>query len=279
MNKVGVIGGGVMGSGIAEVAAKAGFTVINVDTFPAGLENAKKRIAKDTGYLVSKGKISQEEADAIIERITYSENYEAVIDCDVVIEAVPENLDIKSKLFEALDVIVKKEAILVSNTSAIAISAIARNMKNPERCIGMHFFHPAPVMKLVEVIKGCATSQETTDKAISFAGEIGKVAVQAPESPGFIVNRILVPMMNEAAFMVMEGCSPEDVDTAMKLGANHPMGPLELCDYTGVDIMYGTMKGLYEGFKDEKYKPCPLLVDMIAAGKCGRKAGEGFYKY
>lgn len=279
MKKIGVIGGGVMGSGIAEVISKVGFTVVNVDTYPQGLRNAKKRIVKDTTYLVSKGKISQNAADSIVSRISYSDNYEAVIDCDVVIEAVPENLDIKRKLFETLDAIVKKEAILVSNTSAIAISAIAMNMKNPERCIGMHFFHPAPVMKLVEVIKGCATSQEVADRAISFAEEIGKVAVQAPESPGFIVNRILVPMMNEAAYMVMEGCSPEDVDTAMKLGANHPMGPLELCDYTGIDIMYGTMKGLYERFKDEKYKPCPALEDMIAAGKCGRKTKEGFYKY
>jgi 3-hydroxybutyryl-CoA dehydrogenase len=279
MKKVGVIGGGVMGSGIAEVASKAGFNVVNVDTFPLGLENAKKRIAKDTGYLVSKGKITQEEADEIAARITYSDNYEAVSDCDVVIEAVPEKLNIKRDLFEALDAIVKKDAILVTNTSAIAISAIASNMENPQRCIGMHFFHPAPVMKLVEVIKGSATSQETEEKAMAFAKEIGKEAVTAPETPGFIVNRILVPMMNEAAYMVMEGSSPEDVDKAMKLGANHPMGPLELIDYTGVDIMYGTMKGLYEGFQDEKYKPCPLLEKMIAEGKCGRKTGEGFYKY
>ncbi len=279
MKKIGVIGGGVMGSGIAEVAAKAGCEVVNVDTFPSGLENSKKRIAKDMAYLTGKGKITQEEADALIARIAYSDDYEAVKDCDVVIEAIPEKLDIKRDLFEALDSTVKQGAILVSNTSAIAISLIAEKMKNPERCIGMHFFHPAPVMKLVEIIKGCATNEDTLQKAVLFVELIGKTAVQAPESPGFIVNRILVPMMNEAAYMVMEGSSPQDVDTAMKLGANHPMGPLELCDYTGVDIMYGTMKGLYEGFQDEKYKPCPLLEEMIAAGKCGRKTGEGFYKY
>lgn len=279
MKRVGIIGGGLMGSGIAEVAAKAGFEVVNVDIYPNGLENAKKRIAKDTAYLVKKNIVSEEEAELIISRISYSTSYEAVSDCDVVIEAVPEKIDVKRELFKKLGEIVPKETILVSNTSALQITEIARETKNPERCIGIHFFHPAPVMKLVEIIRGKETNQETYQKSLEFARRIGKTAIPAPESPGFIVNRVLVPMINEAAFLVMEGCNPKDVDDAMKLGTNQPMGPLELCDYTGVDITYGTMKALYEGFQDEKYKPCPLLAEMIAEGKNGRKTGEGFYKY
>lgn len=279
MKKVGIIGGGLMGSGIAEVVSKAGFEVVNVDIYPNGLENAKKRILKDTAYLVKKNIVTEEEAELIISRISYSTSYDAVSDCDVVIEAVPEKVDVKRELFKKLSEIVPKETILVSNTSALQITEIARETKNPERCIGIHFFHPAPVMKLVEVIRGKETNQETYQNSLEFAKKIGKIAIPAPESPGFIVNRVLVPMLNEAVFLVMEGCDPKDVDDAMKLGTNQPMGPLELCDYTGVDITYGTMKALYEGFQDEKYKPCPLFEEMIAAGKCGRKTGEGFYKY
>ncbi|ETA81921.1 3-hydroxyacyl-CoA dehydrogenase family protein [Youngiibacter fragilis] len=279
MKKVGVIGGGVMGSGITEVISKAGIDVVNVDIYPSGLENSKKRITKDMAYLVKKGALTREEADLVLRKITYSTSYESIKDCDFVIEAVPEKIELKKELFSKLDEIVTKEAILASNASALKITEIAGGTKTPERCIGMHFFHPAPVMKLVEIMMGKETSQETFRKSLEFASRIGKIAVPAPESPGFIVNRILVPMINEAAFLVMEGCNPKDVDDAMKLGANHPMGPLELCDYTGVDITYGTMKALYDGFKDEKYKPCPLLIEMIEMGKCGRKTGQGFYKY
>lgn len=279
INRIGVVGGGLMGSGIAEVGSRAGFQVINVDLYPQGLENSKKRIEKDTSYLFNKGKVTKEEAESIKKRITYSSDYNDLEDCDVVIEAIPENLEMKQTLFKTLDEIVKAEGILVTNTSALSITDIGQNMNNPERCIGLHFFHPAPVMKLVEIIRSNDTDDETFSKAMYFVEAIGKTPALAPNNFGFIVNRILVPMVNEAAYLVMEGSKPEDVDVAMKLGANHPMGPLELCDYTGVDIMLGTMKGLYEGFKDEKYKPCPLLQEMVDQGKCGRKTGVGFYQY
>ncbi|MEG0914022.1 MAG: 3-hydroxyacyl-CoA dehydrogenase NAD-binding domain-containing protein [Oscillospiraceae bacterium] len=268
-----------MGSGIAEVAAKAGFSVVNVDTFKEGLNNSKKRIEKDMLYLISKNKITEQEAEKIKNRIRFSSSYESLANCDVVIEAVPEKIGIKQEVFNILDTVVKSDGILLSNTSALSISDIAINTKTPNRIAGMHFFHPAPVMKLVEVIRGSATDDDTEKKAVAFAKDIGKVPIVANETPGFIVNRLLVPMLNEAAYMVMEGAKPEDIDTAMKLGANHMMGPLELIDYTGVDITYGTINGLYEGLKDEKYRPCPLLIEMIAAGKLGRKSGEGFYKY
>ncbi len=277
--KIGVVGAGQMGSGIAETAAQHGFRVINTDSFPEALEHARRGVLKDMDRLTAKGKKTREEADRVIARISYGTDLELLSDCDAVIEAIPEKMDLKQDMFETLDAVVKPETLLASNTSAIAISAISAKMKDPSRCVGMHFFCPAPVMKLVEVVSGCSTSNETIKKAIALAQAMGKEAVCAPELPGFLVNRILVPMQNEAAFLVMEGANPEDVDRAMKLAANFPMGPLELTDFVGVDVMYRTMLTLYENFHDSKYRPCPLLANMVAAGRLGRKTGHGFYEY
>ena len=198
---------------------------------------------------------------------------------EIIIEAVPEKMELKKSVFTQLDEVADLEAIIVSNTSGLSISEMAAVTKRPHKVMGVHFFYPAPVMKLVELVRGLATDEETYQKVKEFAVSLKKTAVDAPEYPGFIVNRILVPMQNEAAFMVMEGCKPEDVDAAMKLGANHPMGPLELTDFVGVDVMLATMTGLYEGFHDSKYRPCPLLENMVKAGRLGRKSGQGFYKY
>ena len=204
---------------------------------------------------------------------------EDVKGADMIIEAVPEKIDLKKSVFEQLDKLADPETLIVSNTSGLSISEIAAATSRPDKVMGVHFFYPAPVMKLVELIRGIATADETYDKVKEFAIEIKKAVVDAPEYPGFIVNRVLVPMQNEAAFMVMEGCTPEDVDNAMKLGCNFPMGPLELTDFVGVDVMLATMTGLYNGFHDSKYRPCPLLETMVKAGHLGRKSGQGFYKY
>jgi len=279
MKLVGVVGAGQMGSGIAQVASQAGFSVINIDLSAGMLEKAAASVRAGMDKLIAKGRKTTEEAEGIISRITYGSKMEDLQDCDVVIEAVPENLELKRSIFKELDAIVKKEAFLASNTSALSISAISSAMENPERCVGMHFFFPAPIMKLVEVIKGCATTAEVEARAVALSEALGKTPAIAPELPGFLVNRMLVPMQNEAAYLVMEGADPKDVDNAMKLACNHPMGPLELTDFVGVDIMYNTMVALYEGYKDSKYRPCPLLANMVAAGLLGRKSGKGFYTY
>ena len=213
------------------------------------------------------------------EDLTYSYNMEDVKGASIIVEAVPEKIELKKSVFAELDRLADPEAILVSNTSGLSISEIAAATKRPNKVMGAHFFYPAPVMKLLELIRGIATDDETYAIMKETAKTIGKTTVDAPELPGFMVNRILVPMQNEAAFMVMEGCKPEDVDNAMKLGCNFPMGPLELTDFVGVDIMLGTMKGLYQGFSDSKYRPCPLLENMVKAGHLGKKSGQGFYKY
>ena len=223
--------------------------------------------------------MTAEQKSEIMERLSYSNNFEALKGAEIVIEAVPEKMDIKKDIFAKIDAVADMDTIIVSNTSGLSISEISSATKRPDKVMGVHFFYPAPVMKLAELIRGIATSDETYDKVKNFAIDIKKQVVDCPELPGFIVNRILVPMMNEAAFLVMEGCKVEDVDAAMKLGANHPMGPLELCDFVGIDVMLATMTGLYEGFRDSKYRPCPILVNMVKAGHLGRKSGEGFYKY
>lgn len=274
-----VIGSGLMGNGISLACAQAGFKVTNIDTFPSAIDKAKTTTAKLYDKKVAKGKMTREEADAVISLITYADSYEAAKDADLVIEAVPEKIEIKKAVFSELSKVCKKEAILVSNTSGLSISEIASVTDRPHKVMGVHFFYPAPVMKLVELIRGLATDDETYATVKEFAQNIHKETVDAPELPGFIVNRILVPMQNEAAFMVMEGADPKDVDTAMKLGANMPMGPLELTDFVGIDTMLATMTGLYNGFHDSKYRPCPLLETMVKAGHLGRKSGQGFYKY
>ena len=277
--KIAVIGAGLMGSGIAQTGAQAGYEVKNIDVFEPAIEKAKANIEKIFVKKIAKGKITEAEKAEVLGRLTYSSNMEDVKGADLIIEAVPEKIDLKKSVFEQLDKLADPETLIVSNTSGLSISEIAAATSRPDKVMGVHFFYPAPVMKLVELIRGIATADETYHKVKEFAIEIKKAVVDAPEYPGFIVNRVLVPMQNEAAFMVMEGCTPEDVDNAMKLGCNFPMGPLELTDFVGVDVMLATMTGLYNGFHDSKYRPCPLLETMVKAGHLGRKSGQGFYKY
>ena len=277
--KIAVIGAGLMGSGIAQTCAQAGYEVKNIDVFEPAIEKAKENIEKIFVKKIAKGKITEAEKAEVLERLTYSSHMEDVKGADLIIEAVPENIDLKKSVFEQLDKLADPETLIVSNTSGLSISEIAAATNRPDKVMGVHFFYPAPVMKLVELIRGIATADETYHKVKEFAIAIKKTVVDAPEYPGFIVNRVLVPMQNEAAFMVMEGCKPEDVDNAMKLGCNFPMGPLELTDFVGVDVMLATMTGLYNGFHDSKYRPCPLLETMVKAGHLGRKSGQGFYKY
>ena len=277
--KISVIGAGLMGSGIAQTCAQAGYEVVNIDVFEPAIEKAKTNIEKLFARKIEKGSMTEDEKEKILSKIAYSSQMEAVKGSAIVVEAVPEKIDLKKTVFEQLDKIADADAILVSNTSGLSISEMAAATMRPHKVMGVHFFYPAPVMKLAELIRGIATDEDTYNKVREFAVSLGKTVVDAPEYPGFIVNRILVPMQNEAAFMVMEGCKPEDVDNAMKLGANHPMGPLELTDFVGVDVMLATMTGLYNGFHDSKYRPCPLLETMVKAGHLGRKSGQGFYKY
>lgn len=277
--KVAVIGSGQMGSGIAQLIAQAEIKVVNIDICEKQTGIAKVNIAKSLDKLVMKGKFTEEKRQMILSCLSFSNSYDDASDADMIIEAVPEKIDLKKKVFQELNEIIKENAVVVSNTSGLSISEMGSVLKKPENFMGMHFFYPAPVMKLVELIKGLATSDETYRIVYDFSIAIGKEPVNAPELPGFLVNRILVPMMNEGAFCVMEGAKPEDVDKAMKLGANLPMGPLELADFVGLDVMLATMTGLYEGFKDSKYRPCPLIVNLVKAGRLGRKTGRGFYEY
>ena len=277
--KVAVIGAGLMGSGIAQTCAQAGYEVKNIDVFEPAIEKAKANIEKLFAKKILKGSMTEEQKDEIFTRMSYSSNMEDVKGAEIIIEAVPEKIELKKSVFEQLDKVTDPETIIVSNTSGLSISEMAAVTNRPHKVMGVHFFYPAPVMKLVELVRGIATDDDTYNKVREFAISIKKTVVDAPEYPGFIVNRILVPMQNEAAFMVMEGCKPEDVDAAMKLGANHPMGPLELTDFVGIDVMLATMTGLYNGFHDSKYRPCPLLETMVKAGHLGRKTGQGFYKY
>jgi len=268
-----------MGGGIAQTCAQAGYEVVNIDLFEPALEKAKNNIEKLYDKKILKGKMTTEEKVEIMRHLSYSNSFEAVKGAEIVIEAVPEKIEIKKDIFAKIDAVADLETIIVSNTSGLCISEMAAATKRQDKVMGVHFFYPAPVMKLAELIRGIATSNATYDKVRLFAIDIKKQVVDCPELPGFIVNRILVPMMNEAAFLVMEGCKPEDVDTAMKLGSNQPMGPLELCDFVGIDVMLATMTGLYNGFHDSKYRPCPILENMVKAGRLGKKSGEGFYKY
>lgn len=277
--KIAVIGAGLMGSGIAQACAQGGFEVVNIDTFPSAIDKAKANLETLFAKKVAKGSMTEEKKAEILGRLTYSGSFEDVKGAAIVIEAVPEKIEIKKDTFKKVDETADPEALIVSNTSGLSISEIASVTNRPDKVMGVHFFYPAPVMKLVELVRGLATSDETYKKIKEFAGQIGKTTVDAPEYPGFMVNRILVPMQNEAAFMVMEGSKPEDVDNAMKLGCNHPMGPIELTDFVGIDTMLATMTGLYNGFHDSKYRPCPLLETMVKAGHLGKKTGQGFYKY
>ena len=281
IKRIAVIGAGQMGSGIAQVAAQSGFSVSLHDVAE---ELVKKGLARIEGLLekgVAKGKWTKEEKEAVLSRIqTTADLQEAVKDADLVIEAVVENMEVKTDLFRQLDQYSPKHAILASNTSSLPITEIAAATSRPESVIGMHFMNPVPVMKLVEVIRGLATADEVNETVRNLAETMGKVPVEVNDFPGFVSNRILMPMINEAIYAVYEGvASPEDVDTVMKLGMNHPMGPLTLADFIGLDTCLYIMETLYEGFGDSKYRPCPLLRKYVKAGWLGKKSGRGFYQY
>jgi 3-hydroxybutyryl-CoA dehydrogenase len=281
IQKVAVVGGGTMGNGIAHVFAMAQIPVTLIETKQEFAERALAKIEKNLSRMVSKEKISESEKQAALDRIRVSLNVEeGVNDADLVVEAIPELFDLKKDLFQKIDAAAPERAILASNTSSISITKLASQTQRPERFIGMHFFNPVPVMKLVEVINGLETSDEVTETVMNLSENLGKVPVSANDSPGFVSNRVLMPMINEAIFCVYEGvASPEAVDQVMKLGMAHPMGPLRLADFIGLDVCLDILNVLYDGFKDPKYRPCPLLVKMVDAGKLGDKTGEGFYSY
>ena len=280
MSKFGVIGAGTMGRGIAETALTAGFEVVILDANPELAEKGYAGVARSLARGVEKGRITRENADAMLSRLTCGADYSLLSGAEVVIEAVYEDLAVKAIALSAVSAAVAPSTLIGSNTSSLSISAMAEHVSGPERFVGIHFFNPVPVMKLVEVVSGAKSSPETVANARALAEKLGKTPVNVAESPGFIVNRLLCPMMNEAAYLVMENvASPEDIDVAMKLGANHPIGPLALADMVGIDVLYAIMQVLHTQIGDDKYKPCPLLSTMIGEGELGRKSGKGFYSY
>ena len=279
-NRIGVIGAGTMGNGIAQVCAQAGLQVRMVDIADAAVQRGLSTVSKSLDRLVAKDKLSAAEKDAIVGRIAGSTDYAALKDCDLVIEAATENLPLKLKILKQLDELLGEKVVIATNTSSISITQLAAVVRNPGRFIGMHFFNPLPLMGLVELIRGLQTEDATHDLSHAFVRHIGKTPVTVRNSPGFVVNRILCPMINEAIFVLQEGlASAEDIDAGMRLGCNHPIGPLALADMVGLDTMLAVMEVFYEGFNDPKYRPAPLLKEMVAAGRLGRKNGRGFYSY
>jgi 3-hydroxybutyryl-CoA dehydrogenase len=276
--KVAVIGGGTMGNGIAQVCAQGGHAVVLSDVDGAALERARAQIDRSLGKLAEKGKIAAEDRAATLERIEFTPDLADVTSADLVVEAVVEKFEVKRELFAELDRITKPATILASNTSSISITRLGAATKRPDKVIGMHFMNPVPLMALVEVIRGQATSEETTRAVMDLSRALGKTPVEVNDFPGFVSNRVLMPMINEAIFAVYEGVAkPEAIDEVMKLGMNHPMGPLTLADFIGLDVCLNILEVLQEGLGDPKYRPCPLLKRMVAAGWLGRKSGRGFY--
>ncbi|MCB0318098.1 MAG: 3-hydroxybutyryl-CoA dehydrogenase [Bdellovibrionales bacterium] len=279
IKKIGVIGAGQMGAGIAHVAAASGYETLlwdaNAEALNKGIAGVKSRLEK----AVEKEKISSDEMGVTLKNLTQVNSLNDFNDCDLTIEAIVENISIKDELFKKLDSIVKADAILTSNTSSISITRIAASTKRPEKVMGMHFMNPVPVMKLVELIRGIQTDDATYKTVSDVVQKMDKTAVLAIDSPGFIVNRILCPMINEAIFLLQEGCTAEDIDASMQLGTNHPMGPLTLADFVGLDTLLYILQLLHRELGEDKYRPCPLLIKYVEAGWYGKKTGRGFYKY
>ena len=280
ISTVGVVGAGTMGNGIAQSFAQAGFAVRLVDVAPLMLDRARASVEKSLAKFVEKGKLAAAEKDATLGRLSTHSALSALADVDYIVEAIVEDAGAKGALFAELDTLARADAILASNTSSIPIATLASATRRPDRVLGMHFMNPVPLMVLVEVIRGAQTSDASMQVAFDLCKALGKTAVESADRPGFIANRVLMPMINEAIYAVHEGVgTPQAVDTVMTLGMNHPMGPLTLADFIGLDVCLAILRVLREGFGDAKYTPCPLLERMVADGKLGRKSGEGFYKY
>ena len=280
INRVGVIGSGTMGNGIAQICAAAGLGVVMVDVSQAALERGVKTISGSLDRQVRKGTLDELGKKAVLDRITSTTAYEVLRGVDLVIEAATERRELKLSILKQIEALVGPEVVIATNTSSISITELAAALGKSDRFIGTHFFNPVPVMGLLELIRGLQTSDETHQAMLAFATQVGKTAVTARNAPGFVVNRILVPMINEAIFVLQEGlASAEDIDAGMKLGCNHPIGPLALADMIGLDTLLAVMDVFYEGFNDSKYRPAPLLKEMVAAGWLGRKSGRGFYHY
>ena len=280
VKQIGVVGAGTMGNGIAQVFAQSGYAVTLCDAAPPALDRARATIEKSLGKFVEKGKLSAADRDAALGRLTTGTDLDALAAADYVVEAIAEHVDAKREVFARLDAVTRPHVILSSNTSSISITTLGAATRRPDRVLGMHFMNPVPLMTLVELIRGQATSPDSMAVAADLCTRLGKTAVEAADYPGFISNRILMPMINEAVYAVMEGVgTPEAIDTVMKLGMNHPMGPLTLADFIGLDVCLAILNVLHDGLGDPKYRPCPLLRRMVAAGHLGRKSGRGFYTY
>jgi 3-hydroxybutyryl-CoA dehydrogenase len=280
LKKIGVVGAGTMGNGIAQVFAQAGFDVRLVDAAAGALDRARATIEKSLGKLVDKGRLTATERDHALSHLTTGVNIDALADVEYVVEAIFEDAQAKREIFARLDQLTRPDVILSSNTSSISITTLGAATNRPDKVLGMHFMNPVPLMALVELIRGQATSAQTMMTATELCIRLNKTAVEAADYPGFIANRVLMPMINEAVFALMEGVgTPEAIDTVMKLGMNHPMGPLTLADFIGLDVCLAILEVLHDGLGDPKYRPCPLLRRMVAAGHLGRKSGQGFYKY